>query len=143
VLAQVSEDQKQLAAPQIARSSRRTRTRRVVHLLLLFITAVVFVDAVVGDGGVVVRQRRRNEYNQLVSELDRLKAANDLMREQNRRLRDDADALEEAARRDLGLMRRGETVFIIKDHRDHRDHPEHRDHMDPSDRGDDPSPPPP
>ena len=90
-----------------------------MHLLLLLVAAVVFINAVVGEGGVVVRQRRRKEYNQLVSELDRLKSANELMREQNRRLRDDPDALEEAARRDLGLMKRGETVFIIKDHSDH------------------------
>jgi cell division protein FtsB len=94
-----------------------------VHLVLLFVAAVLFINAVVGEGGVVVRQRRRNEYHQLVSELDRLKSANAAMREQNRRLRDDPDALEEAARRDLGLMKRGETVFIIKDHKDHRDHP--------------------
>jgi cell division protein FtsB len=121
----VSHDPKRPAAPQIVQSSRRTRTRRIVHLLLLFIATVVFIDAVVGDGGMVVRQQRRKEYNQLVNELDRLKSANDLMREQNRRLRDDPDALEEAARRDLGLMRRGETVFIIKDHSDHSDYGDH------------------
>jgi cell division protein FtsB len=101
-----------------------------VHLVLLFVAAVLLVNAVVGEGGVVVRQRRRNEYNQLMSDLDRLKSANAAMREQNRRLRDDPDALEEAARRDLGLMKRGETVFIIKDHMDHRGHKDHRD--DPS-----------
>jgi len=89
-----------------------------VHLLLLFVAAVLFINAIVGEGGVVVRQRRRNEYTQLVSELERLKSANAAMREQNRRLRDDPDALEEAARRDLGLMKRGETVFIIKDQKD-------------------------
>ena len=102
--------------PHIAQGSRRTRTRRIVHLLLLMVAVVVFVDAVVGEGGVVVRQRRRKEYNQLVNDLDRLRSANDLMREQNRRLRDDPAALEEAARRDLGLIKRGETVFIVKDH---------------------------
>lgn len=87
-----------------------------MHLLLLLVAAVVLVDAVVGEGGVIVRQQRRKEYEQLVTSLERLRAANALIREQNRRLRDDPDALEEAARRDLGLMRRGEMVFIIKDH---------------------------
>jgi cell division protein FtsB len=101
--------------PHITQFSRRTRTRRIVHLLLLMVAVVVLVDAVVGEGGVVVRQRRRKEYNQLVNDLERLKSANDLMREQNRRLRDDPAALEEAARRDLGLIKRGETVFIVKD----------------------------
>jgi len=123
----VSEDQKRSSTtPHIAPGSRRARTRRFLHLLLLMIAVVVLVDAIVGEGGMVVRQRRRREYNQLVSELDRLKSANDLMRDKNRRLRDDPSALEEAARRDLGLMKPGETVFIVKDHRDRRepgDHP--------------------
>jgi len=87
-----------------------------VHVLLLLVAAVVFVNAIVGEGGMVVRQERQKKYNQLASELERLKSANELMREQNRRLRDDPDALEEAARRDLGLMKPGETVFIVKDH---------------------------
>jgi cell division protein FtsB len=112
----VSQDQNRPAAGYIAQGSRRSRTRRIVHLLLLMVAIVVFVDAVVGEGGVVVRQRRRKEYNQLVSDLERLKSANELMREQNRRLRDDPAALEEAARRDLGLMKRGETMFIVRDH---------------------------
>jgi cell division protein FtsB len=122
----VAHDQNRPVAPHIAQGTRRNRTRRIVHLLLLFGAAVLFVNAVVGDGGVVVRQLRRKEYSQLVSDLDRLKAANALMREQNRRLREDPDALEEAARRDLGLMKRGETVFIIKDQKDHLEQGDHR-----------------
>jgi cell division protein FtsB len=113
---QVSQDHKRSAALHLTQSSRRARIRRLVHLLLLLATAVVFVNAIVGEGGMVVRQERQKKYNQLASELDQLKSANELMREQNRRLRDDPAALEEAARRDLGLMKRGETVFIVKDH---------------------------
>jgi cell division protein FtsB len=37
------------------------------------------------------------------------------LREQALRLKDDPRAIEEAARRDLGLMRPGEIVFIVKD----------------------------
>ena len=75
----------------------------------------MLIDAVVGDQGVVALSRARRELDQLTEKVRRLKADNDVIREQNRRLRDDRQALEEAARRDLGLMKPGEKVFIIKD----------------------------
>ena len=45
----------------------------------------------------------------------RQRAENARLREEARRLREDPDAIEEIARRELGLIRRGEKVFIIKD----------------------------
>lgn len=94
---------------------RRAPVRRVVHLLLLVFAAIVVIDAVVGDGGLVAMMRARQRYADLANGLDRLKADNRHLREENRRLRDDPAALEEAARRDLGLMKPGETVFILAD----------------------------
>ena len=94
---------------------RRAPVRRIVHLLLLVFAAIVVIDAVVGDGGLVAMMRARQRYAELANGLDRLKADNQHLREENRRLRDDPAALEEAARRDLGLMKPGETVFILAD----------------------------
>jgi cell division protein FtsB len=45
----------------------------------------------------------------------RQRVENARLREEARRLREDPDAIEEIARRELGLIRRGEKVFIIKD----------------------------
>ena len=47
--------------------------------------------------------------------LDHLRAENAALRSQARRLREDPTAIEEVARRDLGLIAPGEIVFIIKD----------------------------
>lgn len=94
---------------------RRARTKRVIRLLILTFAAIMLIDAIVGDQGVVALGRARREFDQTTEHLRRLQAENDLMRERNRRLREDRDALEEAARRDLGLMRPGEKVFIIRD----------------------------
>lgn len=102
-------------ADRLPVSRRRERTRKIVHLLLLFFAAIMLVDAVFGDQGVVALGRARQEYDRMTEQVRRLKADNELMREQNRRLRDDRSALEETARRDLGLMRPGEKVFIVKD----------------------------
>jgi cell division protein FtsB len=55
------------------------------------------------------------DLDRLNSQVQRLKDENALMLEQTRRLRDDRDALEETARRDLGLMKPGEKLFIVKD----------------------------
>lgn len=94
---------------------RRARTKRVIRLLILTFAATMLIDAIVGDQGVVGLGRARRESDHSTEHLRRLQAENDLMRERNRRLREDRDALEEAARRDLGLMRPGEKVFIIRD----------------------------
>lgn len=89
--------------------------RRVVHLLLLVFAGIVFIDALVGDGGLLAMMRAQKRYGELTKGLERLKAENEQLRDENSRLRDDPSALEEAARRDLGLMKPGERVFIIRD----------------------------
>jgi cell division protein FtsB len=75
----------------------------------------MLVDAIVGEQGAVALGRARREFDRMTEQVRRLKAENELMREQNRRLREDRSALEETARRELGLMKPGEKVFIIKD----------------------------
>ena len=45
----------------------------------------------------------------------RLLVQNARLSEEARRLKDDPAAIEEIARRDLGLIRKGEKVFIVKD----------------------------
>jgi cell division protein FtsB len=89
--------------------------RQVVRGLLLLIAAVVMVDAVVGDRGLLAMLRARHHYDELESSISRQRAENERLREQVRRLREDPDAIEEIARRELGLIRRGEKVFIVKD----------------------------
>jgi cell division protein FtsB len=94
---------------------RRERMRRVVHLLILSFAAIMFVDALVGDQGLVALARARRELDRVSEQVQRLRTENSSIQSQNRRLRDETAALEEAVRRDLGLMKRGEKVFIIKD----------------------------
>ncbi len=95
--------------------SRPPRTRRIVHLILGFIAVLVIVDALVGDRGLVAMLRARRQYDELAARIAQERAENARLREEARRLREDPAAIEEAARRDLGLIRPGEKVFIIKD----------------------------
>lgn len=95
-------------------AGRPPRTRRIVHLLLLFVASLIVVDALVGDRGLLAMLRARHEYDQLASVIDRERAENAQLRDEARRLRDDPSAIEEVARRELGLIKPGEKVFIIK-----------------------------
>jgi cell division protein FtsB len=92
-------------ARRTAETKQPGRGRRIAHLLLLFVAAVIVVDGLVGGRG----------YDELSATIARERAENARLREQARRLREDPAAIEEIARRELGLMRPGEKVFIIKD----------------------------
>jgi len=91
------------------------RNRRIVHWLLIFAAAVIVVDGVVGDQGLLAILRARKEYDQLAGTIAHQRAENARLREEARRLKDDPEAIEEVARRELGLIKPGERIFIIKD----------------------------
>jgi cell division protein FtsB len=59
--------------------------------------------------------RARREYHELSDTIARQRAENTRLADQARRLRDDPRTIEEVARRELGLIKPGEKVFIVKD----------------------------
>ena len=59
--------------------------------------------------------RARRQAEELAATIARQRAENARLREEVRRLNEDPAAIEEIARRELGLIRPGEKVFIIKD----------------------------
>jgi cell division protein FtsB len=91
------------------------RSRRIVHWVLLFVASVIVVDALVGDRGLVAMLRARQEYDELSASIARQRTENARLRDMARRLREDPSTIEEIARRELGLIRPGERVFIVKD----------------------------
>jgi cell division protein FtsB len=92
-----------------------SRRRRIVHFVLFFISCVLVIDALVGDKGLMQAFRARAEHRALAAAIVTMRRENAELREQARRLREDPRAIEEVARRELGLIRPGEVVFIIKD----------------------------
>jgi len=91
------------------------RGRRAVHLLLVFVASVIVIDSVVGDRGLLAMLHARQQYQELSATIARERAMNARLREEARRLREDSGAVEEIARRELGLIKPGEKVFIVKD----------------------------
>jgi cell division protein FtsB len=73
------------------------------------------VDSLVGEKGLMESMRARKQYRELAASLDAVRRENDRMREEVRRLKEDPSAIESLARKELGLIRPGEVLFIIKD----------------------------
>lgn len=91
------------------------RGGRVVRYALAFFTVVVVIDAIVGEKGLLALMHARAEYERLEGEIGRVRGENARLRDEARRLREEPEAVEDVARRELGLIKPGETVFIIRD----------------------------
>lgn len=103
--------------PATAQSSSGTprRRRRAVQYVLVLVGCLVVVDAFVGEKGLLAMIQARRQYRGLEQSLADARAENARLRDQARRLREDPDAIEEVARRELGLIKPGERLFIVKD----------------------------
>ena len=93
----------------------RRRRRRAVQYFFLFVGSVLFIDALVGEKGLLAMMQARAQYATLEQSLAEVRADNARLREEARRLREDPAAVEDLARRELGLIKPGEKLFIVKD----------------------------
>lgn len=89
--------------------------RRILNLVLGFATAVLLIDAFVGEKGLLEGRRARAAYRQAEAQLEALRAENARLLETMRRYKDDPRAKEALARGELGYVRSGEVLFIIRD----------------------------
>jgi cell division protein FtsB len=78
-----------------------------LNYLLMFAAAVLIVDALVGERGLVA--------DELTDRVARMRRENGALRETARRLREDAGTIESEARDTLGLIRPGEVLVVVKD----------------------------
>jgi cell division protein FtsB len=101
--------------PRSSSTTARRRGRRAIEYALLLIGCVVFVDALVGEKGLLETVKKREEFKVLEQSIRRARAENELLRQEAKRLRSDPTAIEDLARRELGLIRPGEHLFILKD----------------------------
>lgn len=76
------------------------------------------VNALIGENGYLATLRARHEQVGLIAALTKVRLENQQLREDARRIREEpAAAMEEAARRELGFIKPGETLVIIRDPR--------------------------
>ena len=84
-------------------------------MLLVFVTLVLVINALVGERGLMETLRARKQHQELVGSIERLRTENARLRDHARRLRTDPATIEALARQELGLIKPGEMLFIIKD----------------------------
>jgi cell division protein FtsB len=82
---------------------------------LLIVGCLLFLDALVGEKGFVENLKARQQFEALERSLDRLKGDNAQLQKEVELLRKDPSTIEDIARRELGMMKPGEKLFIIKD----------------------------
>jgi cell division protein FtsB len=100
-----------LRTPQEARAWRR----RVTGYVLFAAAFVLMVNALVGENGYLATLQARGERARLLDQVSRMRTKNQQLREEIHQIRTNPKALEEAARRELNMMKPGETVIILKD----------------------------
>jgi len=104
-----------LRRKRVERPSSSILRRRGLQLLLIFVTLVLIIDALIGDKGLTESLNARRQYREVQASLDRLRRDNAALREEVQRLNEDPATIESLARQELGLIKPGEIVFILKD----------------------------
>ena len=105
-------DRKRLrpSAPEV-----RDRRRRLFRYGLLIVSGILMVNAVFGERGYLATLQARQQEHGLEADLQAIRVENADLAENAMRIKQDPQALEEAARRNLGLIRPGETLITIRD----------------------------
>ena len=89
-MSSASEPRVPIKRPAAAEPLRRKRAvplpssafrRRVVHLLLVFVTLVLVIDALIGEKGLVQSMRARRQYEEVTASLEALRRENASLRE--------------------------------------------------------------
>lgn len=86
-----------------------------MQYIIAALGCILFLDAIVGEKGLVEIVKARQDYSNLETSLQHVRTENAQLREQARLLREDADTIERVAREQLGLIKPGEKLFILKD----------------------------
>ena len=88
--------------------------RRALNYLLVFLTAVLLADALVGERGLVATTRARRQSDELTATVLQLRSENARLHDTADRLRTDPSTIESLARETLGLVHPGEVLVVVK-----------------------------
>ena len=89
--------------------------RRMVRTGLVLVLVIAIVDGVFGERGLLANIEARQRIATEQAAINEMSATNDAMTDDIRRLREDPAAVEELARDELGLIKDGELLIIMRD----------------------------
>ncbi len=95
----------------------RTSTMRGkgLPLFLVGLILLVWYFSLFGEKGLIKIIQLRRERDRIIADVSRMEEENKRLQEEIKRLRDDSRYLESVARRDLGLIKENEILFIFED----------------------------
>jgi len=94
---------------------RRTPTpRRTWRYALLLVCVLLVANALVGDRGLLALTRANEEHARLRESIEAIRSENARLHGYVRALRDEPQVLEDLARRELGMIKSGEQLFIVR-----------------------------
>jgi cell division protein FtsB len=95
----------------------RASTMKGKGLLLLLVGLILLVwyFSLFGEKGLIKIIQLRRERDRIIADVNRMDEENKRLQEEIKRLRDDSRYLESVARRDLGLIKENEILFIFED----------------------------
>jgi len=106
---------KKTSTPDSGGIQPRRRRRRAVQYVLVVAGCIVLVQGLIGEKGLLTMLKARQQYRALEASLSASKSENASLREDARRLKEDPSAIEDLARRELGLIKPGEKLFFVRD----------------------------
>jgi cell division protein FtsB len=86
-----------------------------LSLLLVGLILLVWYFSLFGEKGLIKIIQLRRERDRIVTDVNRMEEENKKLQEEIKRLREDSRYLESVARRDLGLIKENEILFIFED----------------------------
>jgi cell division protein FtsB len=89
--------------------------RRMVRTVLVLVLVLAVADGVFGERGLLANIDVRQRIAAKQSSIDEMTTRNDTLTEEIRRLREEPSAVEELAREELGLIKDGELLIILRD----------------------------
>jgi cell division protein FtsB len=84
-------------------------------LLLVGLILLVWYFSLFGEKGLIKIIQLRRERDRIIADVSRIEEDNRRLQEEIKRLREDSQYLESVARRDLGLIKENEILFIFED----------------------------
>lgn len=89
--------------------------QRALLIVLLILLVLVQYRLWIGDNSLAERERLHQEIAQQQLEIERLQARNEVVAREVEALKDGLEEIEARAREELGLIKEGETFYLILD----------------------------
>jgi cell division protein FtsB len=86
-----------------------------LSLFLIGLILLVWYFSLFGEKGLIKIIQLRRERDRIIADVSRMDEENKRLQEEIKRLREDSRYLESVARRDLGLIKENEILFIFEE----------------------------